>query len=91
MPEYPMRFPEKKMFIKNQEMDGVAFCFDAFLKTLVIDRTGIKGRYDIELQWEPKESETEQEAFKRTVLEELGLEFVPSRESIKYLVVEKSD
>ncbi len=90
-PEYPMRFPEKRMFIKNQEMSGVASCFNAFLHTLVIDRTGIKGRYDIDLQWEPKESETEQEAFRRTVQEELGLEFVPSRESIKYLIVEKTD
>jgi uncharacterized protein (TIGR03435 family) len=91
MPEYPMRFPERKMFIKNQEMAGMASCFEVFLKALVINRTGIKGRYDVELEWEPKGTETEQEAFKRAVLEDLGLEFVPSRETKKYLVVEKSE
>jgi uncharacterized protein (TIGR03435 family) len=91
MPEYPTKSPEHKIFIKNQEFLGVADCFMAILKTLVIDRTGIKGRYDIALRWEPNGTETGQEAFKRTVLEELGLEFVPSRETFNYLVVEKSD
>jgi len=91
MPKYPTKSPEHKILIKNQTFLGVADCFMAILKTLVIDRTGIEGRYDIALQWEPKGTETDQEAFKRTVLEELGLEFVPSRETFNYLVVEKSD
>jgi len=91
LPSYPTRSPQNKIFIKNQQLSGVAACFGALLKTRVINQTEIKGSYDIELQWQAKAAETEDEAFKRTVLEQLGLEFVPSRESLKYLIVEKTN
>jgi len=89
-PSYPTRSPQNKISIKNQQTDGVAACFGALLHTLVIDQTEIKGRYDIALEWETRGTETPEEAFKRTVLDELGLEFVPSRQSKEYLVVEKA-
>ena len=89
MPSYPTRSPQNKISIKNQGLSGVATCFGSLLKTIVHDQTEIPGRYDIELQWQRQATETEAEAFKRAVLEQLGLEFVPSRESLNYLIVEK--
>lgn len=55
----------------------------------VHDRTGLKGNYDIELDWKPRHGETDKDAYQRALLEQLGLELVPSRESIEALVVEK--
>ena len=89
MPSYPTRNPQNKISIKNQDLSGVAACFGSLLKTIVHNQTEIQGRYDITLQWQRTAAETEAEAFKRAVLEQLGLEFVPSRESLKYLIVEK--
>jgi uncharacterized protein (TIGR03435 family) len=88
-PSYPTRSPQNKIFIKNQQSDGIAACFGALLHTLVIDQTDIKGRYDIALKWETRGTETPDEALQRTVLDELGLEFVPARQSKEYLIVEK--
>jgi uncharacterized protein (TIGR03435 family) len=57
----------------------------------VIDRTGIEGRFDIDLKWdEPDRQHRNPEAFKQVLLDQLGLELVPSREPIEMLVVEKS-
>lgn len=91
MPSYPTRSPQNKISIQNQDLSGVAACFGSLLKTIVHNQTEIQGRYDITLQWQRKAAETEVEAFKRAVLEQLGLEFVPSRESLKYLIVQKID
>jgi uncharacterized protein (TIGR03435 family) len=91
MPSYPTRSPQNKISIQNQDLSGVAACFGSLLKSIIHNQTEIQGRYDIVLQWQRKAAETEAEAFKRAVLEQLGLEFVPSRESLKYLIVEKID
>ena len=57
----------------------------------VVDRTGIEGRFDIDLKWdEPDRQHRNPEAFKQVLLDQLGLELVPGREQIEMLVVEKS-
>jgi uncharacterized protein (TIGR03435 family) len=57
----------------------------------VVDRTGIEGRFDIDLKWdEPDRQHRNPEAFKQVLLDQLGLELVPGRESIEMLVVEKT-
>lgn len=91
LPSYPMRSTRGQIAIKNQEVNGVAACFSALLKTRVVNQTEIKGRYDVDLQWEQRRGETEGEAIKRTVLDQLGFSFFPSRESFQYLVVQKVD
>jgi uncharacterized protein (TIGR03435 family) len=59
------------------------------LKEKVRDQTGLTGHFEIQLQWQSKDGETENDSFKRAVLEQLGLDLVPSRESIEMVVVEK--
>jgi uncharacterized protein (TIGR03435 family) len=57
----------------------------------VVDRTGIEGSFDIDLKWdEPDRQHRNPEALKQVLLDQLGLELVPGRESIDMLVVEKS-
>jgi uncharacterized protein (TIGR03435 family) len=59
----------------------------------VIDRTGLTGRYDFVLDW-PKPmgyvGEKGQETLKENLINELGLELVPTNMPIEMLVVEKA-
>jgi len=57
----------------------------------VLDRTGNTNKYDIDIKWQWQDKESEKDAFKRAVLDQLGLELVPSREPIEMLVVEKAN
>ena len=61
-----------------------------YFGTPVLDRTEIAYRFDINLKWdEPDPQHRDPEAMKRLLLNELGLELVPSREPVEMLVVEK--
>jgi RNA polymerase sigma factor (sigma-70 family) len=53
----------------------------------VLDRTDLDGDYDCELRWDSRANNAEN--LKRAVLDQLGLQLVPSREPIEMLVVEK--
>jgi uncharacterized protein (TIGR03435 family) len=54
------------------------------LEVPVLDRTGLTGRYDISLSWrESGPVHTNPEALKQALLDQLGLELVPSREPIE--------
>ena len=59
----------------------------------VIDQTGLTGRYDFVLDW-PKPmgyvGEKGQVILKENLINELGLELVPSREPVEMLIVEKA-
>jgi uncharacterized protein (TIGR03435 family) len=55
----------------------------------VIDQTGLTQHFNIDLKWDarhPKQREAVEEAMRN----QLGLELVPSRESVEMLVVEKA-
>ena len=45
--------------------------------------------FAIDLKWDWKDGESENEAFKQAVLDQLGLDLAPSREPVEMLVVEK--
>jgi uncharacterized protein (TIGR03435 family) len=80
-----------KLTCVNQRMSGMAYLLEYYFRIPVIDRTGIKGRFDMTLQWhEPDPMHHDPEAVKQALLDQLGLELVPSRESINMLVVEKA-
>jgi len=55
------------------------------------DRTGLADRFDIDLKWDERDRQhRNSEGLKQVLLDHLGLELVPGRESIDMLVVEKS-
>ena len=55
------------------------------LGTVVVDRTQLTGRYDIDFKWD-----STPEGLKQAMIDQLGLELVPSREPVEMLVVEKA-
>jgi uncharacterized protein (TIGR03435 family) len=55
----------------------------------IIDRTGLTERFDLDLKWKPGLGQSENDALQQMLLNNLGLELVPSREPIEMLVVEK--
>jgi uncharacterized protein (TIGR03435 family) len=80
---------DHKATIVNQSPNGFFSDIEGHVGQPVLDQTGLTGRYDIQLDWKPHHSESEKDAYKRAILEQLGLALVPSRESIEVLVVEK--
>jgi uncharacterized protein (TIGR03435 family) len=80
-------------------IDFLIYDLQYYLRVPVVDRTGLGGRFDIDLKWDDEkkwDSSTERYCFsnpdglKQAVLDQLGLELVPSREPIEMLVVEKA-
>ena len=53
----------------------------------VIDQTGLIDKYNINIKWTPHDKDS----LKKVLLDQLGLELVPSREPVKMLVVEKTN
>jgi uncharacterized protein (TIGR03435 family) len=78
-----------KLVINNWRLSDFANQFDSILQIPVFDETQINGNYDCTLTWKQRPGESMNDAFKRAVSEQLGLEFEPSRRVIKQLVVEK--
>ena len=82
---------DKKITIQNEGLGGFFGDIESRVGIPVVNATGIKGRYDLDLDWHPKPGETEKDAYKRALSEQLGLELVPSRQPIKMLIVEKNN
>jgi len=75
---------------RNEPFSNVSFSLEAYLKTPLIDETGLDGRYDADLSWDASESDFNPEGLKQAALAQLGLELVPDRQAIEVLVVEKA-
>jgi uncharacterized protein (TIGR03435 family) len=60
------------------------------LQIPVVDGTGLRGNYDTDLKWEWREGQSEKDAFKQAVLDQLGLKLVPARKAIDILVIERA-
>ena len=67
----------------------VVYC-ERTLQIPVVDRTGLVGKYDVDLQWQWGDGESREDAFKQALPGQLGLELVPSRETIDMLVIERA-
>ena len=80
----------KEIKITNQELSGFFSNIESTLGQPVLDQTGLNGHYDLQLKWRPTPGESDKDAFRRALLEQLGLELVPSRESIEMLIVDKA-
>jgi len=76
---------------RDQNIPMYAFAADLenHLEIPVLDQTGLTNRYAIDLRWNKRPGETTADTTKRVVLDQLGLELVPSREPIEMLIVEK--
>jgi uncharacterized protein (TIGR03435 family) len=70
---------------KNQPISNLVSFLEDYLGTPVVDQTGLTDNYDIVLI-----GNSTREGLKHVVLKELGLELVPGREPIEFLVVERA-
>ena len=74
---------------KNYPMYGLAQDIENRLGMPVLDQTGLTNRYAIDLRWNKQPMESTLDATKRDVLNQLGLELVPTNLPIEMLVVER--
>ncbi len=82
---------DHKTTIQNEELTYFINNIESYMGAPVRNATGLKGRYDLELDWKPRPGESEKDAYQRALSEQLGLVLVPSRESVKILIVEKTE
>lgn len=72
-------------------LKGVA---QSMLDKPVVDQTGLKGTYDYKLTWDDPDNpdrDVFRENIKRALLDELGMELVPTNMPMEMLVVEKAN
>jgi uncharacterized protein (TIGR03435 family) len=55
---------------------------------VVIDRTGLTGRFDIELEWSPDQTATDRPSIFTAVQEQLGLKLESTRGPVEVLVID---
>jgi len=75
---------------RNVPVLSISERLEKYFKMPVIDHTGLTGRFNVDLKWDEQVEGKNPDAFKQVLLDQLGLELVPSRESIEMLVVEKA-
>ena len=71
----------------NQPASTIANYAENTLEIPVIDQTGLKENFDVDLKWDQNNRE---ENFKQALTDQLGLELVPGTAPVEFLVVEKA-
>jgi uncharacterized protein (TIGR03435 family) len=74
----------------NLSLVSLAKLLEGYCQLPVIDRTGVTASFDINLTWDEQEDQKNLDGLKQALLDQLGLELVPSREPIEMLVIEKA-
>ena len=78
-----------RLVATNQPVSRVALVLS---DNHVVDRTGLTGNYDFVLEWKlHRNSRTNDLEIKRAMLEQLGLQLLPSSESVEILVLEPTN
>ncbi len=78
-----------QFIIRNEPMANITHSLELYLKTPLIDETGLTGRYDVELTWDATEQDYNPDGMRQAILDQLGLELVADHQTIEVLVVEK--
>jgi uncharacterized protein (TIGR03435 family) len=55
---------------------------------IVVDRTGLEGRFDIDLEWSPDQAATDKPSIFTAVQEQLGLKLEPDRGPVNVVVID---
>jgi uncharacterized protein (TIGR03435 family) len=75
---------------QNQPMAKVAPVLEAEFGVPVVDETGMNGRFDFDLHWDEPEPRRNPDGLKQVLLDQLGLELVPTNLPVEMLVIEKT-
>jgi uncharacterized protein (TIGR03435 family) len=77
--------------VTHGNMNGFAYSVENHFKVPVIDQTGLTKDFDFEISWDDYEGGYPNlNGFKQALLNQLGLELVPTNMPIEMLVVEKA-
>jgi uncharacterized protein (TIGR03435 family) len=71
-------------------LDHFVCTLEGYSNVPVVDQTGFTNAFDMNLSWQPSDLQNRNWNNINQALVPLGLELVPSRESIEMLVVEKA-
>ena len=82
--------PGEQTMLNGETLGDFAQYLQLRLGQPVVDQTGTTNRFDIKLAVNPKPDESAQDALKRSMLEQLGLELAPDTEPVEMLIVQKS-
>lgn len=75
---------------RSQTLSSLGWFLEYHFKTPVIDQTGLTNRYDIDLNWDETDYlHPNLDGLKQALLDQLGLELVPTNMPIEMLVVDK--
>jgi uncharacterized protein (TIGR03435 family) len=75
---------------KNFPLNWLAYELEGHLQIPVFDQTGLTNRIALNLRWNKLPGEMVEDTTRRVVLDQLGLELVPTNMPIEMLVVEKA-
>ncbi len=78
-----------EIILENVPAKSIAIASENELKIPVIDQTGLKGGYDIDLKWK-NQDDPQHENFKQALNDQLGLELVPGPAPVEFLVIQKA-
>jgi uncharacterized protein (TIGR03435 family) len=89
----PLAYPtadisSARIVITNQPISVLADQLEGLLQIPTVDQTGLNKNFDINLKW--NRIDPQHDSLRNALLDQLGLELVPGRESIEMLVVEKA-
>ena len=82
------------LIMYSQPLSTLDDYLEGFFGIPIIDQTGIAGKHDISLQWNKNwwsNDGKNREGLKPVILDQLGLELVPTNMPIEMLVVEKAN
>ncbi len=82
--------PDEAIETGAPKFEGLAHYLEYRFKMPVIDETGLKEHYSIDLRWREEVNHPDNEALKRVLLDRLGLELIPANMPIEMLVLEKA-
>ncbi len=73
-------------------MSTLALLLSRQMRSLVLDRTGLKGFYEVDLQWTPENAQAETGPTIFTALQEqLGLRLEGRRDAVDVMVIDRAD
>jgi uncharacterized protein (TIGR03435 family) len=75
----------------NLSLASLAELLEGYFQLPVIDQTGVATAFDIDLTWDEQEYQKNPDGLKQVLLDQLGLELVPSRQPVEMLVMEKTN
>ena len=82
--------PGEQIAMNNQTLADLARYLERRLGRHVADQTGTTNHFDIKLFVQPQGAESVEDALKRSVLDSLGLELVPTNTPTEMLLVQKT-